>query len=124
MRLHEHRKDNIVEIIYFDQTQVFEGSTSNIFAVINDKLVTPSSKLLPGITRKLILENFATPVLVEDFKITDLKRASEIFLTGSNKEIMPVTTLDGNPVGNGTVGEISKTIIKEFRTYVEAGEFS
>lgn len=108
-----------IEPVYYDDHQVFEGSNSNIFALIDDKIVTPQSNILLGITRNVLLEilSLDLPIEARDFPIEKLRAAQEVFFTGSNKEVMPITKIDGHPVGDGNVGEITKEIMKQFREF-------
>ncbi|MEK7602036.1 MAG: aminotransferase class IV [Patescibacteria group bacterium] len=115
------QKVGAIEPLYYDDLHVLEGSTSNVFAVIDGALVTPKTTILKGITRSVVLTKLslsAKPV-ERDFTIEELRRAEEVFVTASNKEIMPVTTLDGVPVGTGEVGPITKEVMKQFREYAE-----
>ena len=88
-----------------------EGTSSNLFVVMNGLLITPPDcpGLLPGITRDLVLElaeaadiPFARAVVSEQ----DLIEADEIWLTSSTREIAPVTLLNGKTVGSGEPGPI------------------
>ncbi len=106
-----------IEIIYYNDDSVTEGCVSNIFAVINGKLVTPKSNLLPGITRGIVLE--LTHAEERDFTIDELRSATEVFVTSSNKEVLPVTKIDGVFVGNGKVGPITKEAMLKFKNFVE-----
>ena len=88
-----------------------EGAASNLFVVLDGELRTPpkGSRLLPGITRDVILELAAAngiPHREADIRAEDLARASEIWVTSSTKEILPVTTLDDKPVGDGKPGPV------------------
>ncbi len=94
-----------------------EGAASNLFAVFDEKpgsvLVTPPKgpRLLPGITRDVILELAEAQGIAHceaDIRREDLARAREIWVTSSTKEILPVTTLDGEPVGEGKPGPVFK----------------
>ena len=108
-----------VEPVYYSDTQVFEGSNSNIFAAISGKLLTPKTNILAGITRTVLMEilKLDIPLEVKDFTLDDLLHAEEAFLTGSGKEITPITSVDGKPLGNGTVGATTKEVMKQFREY-------
>jgi branched-subunit amino acid aminotransferase/4-amino-4-deoxychorismate lyase len=82
---------------------VVEGAMRNIFAVIRGELVTPplSRGFLPGITRAAVLqiaEKESIPHAERDLPLTDLRTAHEAFLTSSLAEILPVASLDGNPI--------------------------
>lgn len=115
----EAQKINAVETIYYNNSQVFEGSTSNVFALINGKLITPKSNILPGVTRNTLLEILKLNVVVaaKDFPINDLLSTKEVFLTGSNREVTPVTKIDGKKVGDGKVGPITKEVMRQFKEY-------
>jgi branched-chain amino acid aminotransferase len=112
-------KSGAIEPIYFDKRQVFEGATCNIFAVIRGRLLTPKTNILPGITRDTLLAHFRSPIpmKVADFSRTELLKASEVFLTASNKEVMPVTIIDGKKVGKGTVGPVTKEAMRQFAEF-------
>lgn len=110
------------EVIYRQNSLVFEGTTSNLFAVINGELCTPKSGILLGITRNVILNRLSLPFSIAQREITyaELKNASEIFVTASGKEIMPAVMLDGQKVGTGSVGAVTKKISKTFRDFTLA----
>lgn len=90
---------------------VTEGAASNLFAVINDKLVTPpkSNHVLPGITRDLIIELAnANGLPCEERTISEaeLQQASEIWVTSSTREILPIIKLNEQIVGEGKPGAL------------------
>ncbi len=113
------KKIDAVQPVYYDDTQVFEGSNSNIFAVIDGKLLTPETHLLQGITREVLLEilKLDIPIEVKNFTRNQLLQAQEAFLTGSNIEVTPVTKIDGESIGNGIVGEVTKEVMRQFKDY-------
>lgn len=123
MRTREAAAQGAFEPIYYDDTQVYEAVTSNVFAVIDGALVTPKAGILEGITRAVLLEILppaGIPVEARDFTIGDLRRASEIFLAASNKDVLPITTLDDAPVGNGAVGPITKHAMAQFAAFTRS----
>ncbi len=104
------------EAILINEGQVTEGAASNVFAVINDVLVTAPTgpRLLPGITRDLVIELAAEHNIAceeRDFSEQELLSASEIWFTSSTKEILPVVKLNGKPVANGQSGPIWEKMI-------------
>ncbi len=113
------------EAILVKDGYVTEGAASNIFAVIDGILITPpkSHEILPGITRDVILEiaiqnNIA---FSEDIISLDaLKTASEIWLTSSTREIIPVVQLDTEIIANGKPGPIWQTMNRLFQTYKQS----
>ena len=102
---------------------VAECSTSNIFLVVGGKLLTPSveSGILPGVTREEVIElalNLGVAVVEEEISLAVLLDADEAFMTNSIIEIMPITTVDGKPVGSGMVGEITEKLMGAYRELV------
>ncbi len=86
---------------------IAEGAGYNVFAFVDGSWVTPSHGGLRGVTRKTVLELIAelghTPiqgVLTAD----QLRRADEIITTTTAGGVMPITVVDGRPVGSGSVG--------------------
>lgn len=104
------------EAIFLDRNgHVVEGSAENIFLVIDGKLVTPSvtDNILEGITRKTIIEiagDLGLPIVERSVDRTELYKAQEVFLTGTGAKVSPVVEIDGVPVGEGTVGTVSKKL--------------
>ncbi|KPK46631.1 MAG: hypothetical protein AMJ77_05620 [Dehalococcoidia bacterium SM23_28_2] len=99
---------------------VAEGSASNVFLVQEGRLVTPSleSGVLAGITRQAVLELAAAAGLqtVESqVELSAFQEASEVFLTGSVMEVMPLTRLDGRPLGSGKPGPVTKRLRRLYR---------
>jgi D-alanine transaminase len=99
------------EAILIRNGKATEGSASNLFVVLDNLLITPpkSRFLLPGITRDLVLELARDNGInseERDIDAEELESADEIWLTSSTKEIMPVTTLNRQPVGSGRPGPL------------------
>ena len=120
LALNKAGKTGAVESLYVNsQGNVLEGTTSNFFALIDGQLVTPRDDILPGITRDVIL-NITEPVfrpLLRTVSRTELYKADELFLTSSNKEVLPVRQVDDVVIGTGKPGEITRKIQKLFRAY-------
>ena len=86
-----------------------EGAASNIFIVKDGLLIAPpkTQLMLPGITYDVILELAAQhgqPLAVREIAEAELRTADEVWMTSSTKEILAITTLDGQPVGTGRPG--------------------
>ena len=100
---------NALEAILIRDGLAYEGAASNLLMVRDGIIVTPPKgpHLLPGITRDLILELAAEaglPYRETDIPAEELNQAEEIWLSSSNREIMPVTLLNGKQVGDGKPG--------------------
>ena len=113
---------NAAEAIFIRNGHVTEGSASNVFMVKNRELITPakSQYLLPGITRDLVLE-LAEENHVQcregDITLEQLEAADEIWLTSSTKEILPVSKLNGQPVGVGHPGPLWSRLLTLYQDY-------
>lgn len=101
------------EILLFDREgNLTEGAAVNVFVVKNGEIATPplSNKLLPGITRLLLLkilrEHSQLNVVERDISYNEVLAADEIWLTSSSKEVAPVLSINDQPVGDGKVGDI------------------
>jgi D-alanine transaminase len=100
-----------VETIMFRDGILTEGAASNIFAVENGVLLAPpkDNYMLPGITYDLILELAVAngiPLEIGKYSEARIRAADELWLTSSTKEVLPITRLDGQPVGTGKPGAI------------------
>jgi len=99
---------------------ITEGSGFNIFIVKKGLLKTPRLGVLEGITRKTVLEIAASknwPAHIGEVPVSDLYSCDEIFMATTAGGIMPITELDGQPVGGGQVGPHTREI---FEAYWEA----
>lgn len=121
------RKKSAVEAIYIYKklNKVYEGTQSNIFIIKDQNIYTPDGETLPGITRELIfnLSRKLYPTTMREMTIDELFSADEIFLSASNKEIMPVIKVDNKVIGNGKPGEVTKKIMLEFKKFINSGKW-
>jgi len=103
---------------------VAEGATSNLFMVVDGSLHTPSlaTGVLAGITRSVVLrlvaERLGMPTAERTIMPGELRVADELFLTSSVRGIMPVTTLDGAPIGAKAVGPVTRRVIKVYAEFL------
>jgi branched-chain amino acid aminotransferase len=89
---------------------VVEGPGFNVFAVGGRRISMPSRGVLEGITRKTVIESAAQHGIPLDQRAVpadELRAADEVFVTSTAGGIMPVTTLDGKPVGSGKPGPVT-----------------
>ena len=99
---------------------VREGTSSNLFTVSGGVLNTHplDHAILPGITRQVVIDicnasNLAVKEVYADRQ--SLHDATEIFLTGTVSEVLPVTTVDGRRIDDGKVGPITRRIYAELK---------
>jgi len=119
VRLQEKRKaKGAAEIIYHHNGKLLEASTSNVFIVKNNVVITPKENILEGITRKIVLElarKAGYAVEERDVSMEEFFAADEVFITASFKEIVPVVKADDTIVGGGVPGPITKALTEEFK---------
>jgi branched-subunit amino acid aminotransferase/4-amino-4-deoxychorismate lyase len=94
---------------------VLEATTSNVWWRSGQRLRTPAvdTGILPGVTRSVLLvEARALGHEVEEgrFPVADLAAADEAFTTSSVREVMPVVSLDGKPIGDGKPGDVAREL--------------
>lgn len=95
------------------QGNVVEGPGFNVFAVRAGRLVTPREGVLEGITRRTVMEiaaSLGVPVEARALPAAELRTADEAFLTSSGGGVLPVTRVDGRPVGSGRVGLLTERL--------------
>ena len=114
-------------IMLSDKGNIAEGSGQNIFIYKDNQLLTPpiETGALGGITRKTVIEiakYLEIPVIEKDLTPTELVSSEEIFFTGTATEVVGVVSVDSNPVGNGSVGEITSKIRNKYLEIVNGQE--
>ena len=120
MQAQVNKNTDIYEPLYFSDKQVFETSNSNIFAVKDGALYTPKNNVFLGAARGVVVNDLKDKfqVIEEDFNLDFLLNSDEVFLTSSGKEVVSVVQIDDFIIGDGTVGEIGKLVLKEFQEFV------
>jgi D-alanine transaminase len=107
-------------LLYNELEEITEGASSNVVVVKDGKLATPmlDNQVLPGITRSVLLDILAkyTQRGIEQrvITLTEARKADEVWMTSSSKDIVPVIELDGEPVGHGKPGPVWQEIMKLF----------
>ncbi len=99
---------------------VAECTGDNIFLLRQGRLLTPPGYLgaLEGITRQAVMElarKRKMKVAEEPFTRYDVYTASEVFLTGTAAELVPVTIVDGRQIGDGLPGTVTKRLTADFK---------
>ncbi|CRG03776.1 D-alanine aminotransferase [Streptococcus pneumoniae] len=78
--------------------------------------------ILNGITRKVIKwisEDKNIPFIEETFTVDFLKNADEVIISSTSAEVMPVVKIDGEDVGNGNVGDVTRQLQDGFNEYIK-----
>jgi branched-chain amino acid aminotransferase len=96
---------------------ITEGPGFNVFAHVNGRWLTPVGGTLQGITRRSVIELAAeagNPVEQGRLSAEDLYRAAEILITSTAGGIMPVTSVNGEPVGSGAPGPLTASLRERY----------
>ena len=117
-------KYNAQEAIQHRGDIVTEGSSSNVYAIKDGEIYTHpvNNYILNGITRmviKSVAEDKGIPFNEETFTLDFLKSADEIIVSSTSIEVMPVVKLNGENVGDGQVGSITKSLQEGFNKYID-----
>lgn len=117
------------EALFIKDGMLIEGSHSNLFGVLDGTLVTyPSCNyILSGITRALVLEmarQLDIPCAERPIPWDRIDDVEELFLSGTTTEVMPIATVDGRKVGNGSRGAITRRLQEAYRERAGAAKLS
>jgi branched-chain amino acid aminotransferase len=92
---------------------VTEGAGYNVFALVDGRLLTPASGTLEGITRRTVMElaeREGIPAELVALPEATFRQGAELFATTTAGGVMPITSLDGEPVGDGAVGPVTRRL--------------
>lgn len=110
-------------LLYLPDGTLTEGTHTSFFGVLHGTLLTApnSNAILPGITRGLVLrlaERAGVPVREHVLKREDLAEVSELFLTGTTTEVLPVVRVDGELIADGKPGAVTRRLQEEYQEMV------
>ncbi|MEH0022888.1 MAG: aminotransferase class IV [Desulfobacter sp.] len=123
LALKKAKAQGAVEAIYVNgENLALEATTSNLFAFIDNTLVTPATGVLKGITRKAVVSLAADLFDIEErpLPLDDLLRAEEVFITGTNKGVVPVVRIDDISIGSGRPGKNTLVLKKTLDDHASA----
>lgn len=120
MGLIEAKKRKAQEGIFTDGNKILEGAITNIFISDGKSIKTPPIEdgILPGITRRLLIELARKEgIKVAEISLSkkDLNNCKEAFLTNSVMEIVPLLKIDDNLVGNGKIGLLTRRLQQSYK---------
>jgi D-alanine transaminase len=98
---------------------IMEATASNVFVVYKDRLVTPplTNYILAGITREAVIELAAAEgigTVEEPVSAHLIYTADEVFITGTNSELGPVSAVDGRTIGAGHAGPVFERVLAAY----------
>lgn len=127
----EHRRQRALKnlppavhegLLVDERGAILEGFTSNFFAIIAGELHTADDKVLLGISRKILLTARPSSMkLVEQpVLVNQLSGLDESFLTSSSRGVVPIVSIDDQPIGSGRPGPLTEELCRRYDRWVEA----
>ena len=104
-------------ILTDEENNITEGPGFNIFCVDETGLNSPNKGVLEGITRQTVLDlakELNVPFQLRPISLETLKSSNEVFATSTAGGIMPITKINGLPIGRGAPGEITRKLHKTY----------
>ncbi len=123
MALKQARARGAAEAVFVDRRGfVLEGTMSNLFIFQNGVLITPGEGILAGITRQVILDlaDSVFAVEIRPISLVEFEKADEVFITGTNKGLVPVAMINDTPVQAGCPGVHTRQMLDIFYSFVAA----
>ncbi len=111
-----------VESVYVNKDDhVLEGTTSNLFIVRDNAVISPSEDILPGITRDVLIDILKPDFPVELQPVTrqELLDSDEAFITSSTKEVVPVVQVDDQNIADRLPGPVTRKVMELFKNYTD-----
>lgn len=111
----EKINNNAQEIVYRKDGNILECSTSNLFIVKDNIIITPQKNIFLGTIRNLVIEIAKNNDFIleeRDVTMDELLASDEAFVTATYKKIVPVVNVDGAVIGDGKAGGNTKKLMK------------
>lgn len=117
------KEAGVFEAIFVRDGVVTEGSVSNVAVVKAGCVITApeGGRILAGVTRALVLDlarKEGVPVEERAVLLEELRRADEVLLCGTTVEILPIISIDGEPIGGGAPGIVTKKLHTAFQRFI------
>lgn len=109
-------------IILTEKGELTEGFSSNIYGIKRGVLHTAKTDILEGISRRILLHVApdVLPVELRRLHLEEVPALDEAFLTSSGRGVLPIVSIDGITIGNGTPGPRTKEFASHYDAWVEA----
>jgi len=118
----EIKEMNAVDVLYYHDDVVLECSRGNIFVVKNGKVFTPDEEILRGVTRSIVIDlmsNSGIHYSLQPITKVELLAADEVFISSTNKLIMPIVKINNFEIGKGIPGPITERISELYMKLLE-----
>ncbi len=102
------------DVLYFFNGKVTECPRANFFIVTElNEVLTPKDNILQGVTRKHVINVKGYTIKEANISLEMLASAKEAFISSSTKNILPVTAINGNSIGDGKPGPITRNLYNQ-----------
>jgi len=102
---------------------LLEGSSSSVFLCVGGTLVTPpnSHRILPGTSRDAVIELARgwRSVVVREIAVSEIEGCDELWVASAGRGVLPVTTVDGRPVGTGRPGPLWREMYDRLQRHLD-----
>ena len=109
-----------------EQGRVTEGASSSAWIVTREGMLIThplGPDILPGVTRAVVIDVIRAQGLAFEeraFTVEEAYGAREAFITSASQIVLPVTTIDGHPIGNGAPGLIAAGLRRDYHRHAES----
>ena len=102
--------------------RLLEGTTTNFFCFKENKLITPKLDILPGITRGVLIDLLKGhfDLDVREIQKDELPSMEEVFISASNKKVVPIIQVDDIVIADGRPGRRTQKVMQLFKDYTTA----
>ncbi len=109
-----------LDLLYHDGERVFEAASASVYFVRGDTILAPQSDVLHGTIGAFVLDlaRERYPVVRTDVTLDEAFAADEAFLTSTTRGVVPIVLIDDKPVGDGTVGAVTRDLMGRYRAAV------
>ena len=121
--LEQAKAMDAIESIYVDRNnRLLEGTTTNFFCFKENKLITPKLDILPGITRGVLIDLLKGhfDLDVREIQKNELPSMEEVFISASNKKVVPIIQVDDIVIADGRPGRRTQKVMQLFKDYTTA----
>lgn len=108
-----------LDLLYHDQGRVFEAASASFYVVRGRTIMAPADRVLWGTIGSFVLELADDcEVVYGDVTLQDALAADEAFLTSTTRGVVPIVQLDDQPIGDGSVGPVTRELMARYRAAV------
>lgn len=113
-------RGDVFEVLLTKNGKIYEGMTSNFYAVKGNRLITAKSGILHGVTRNIVIrlaKGQGLQVRYQHPRVNE-QYYDEALITSSSRGVVPVVRIGESAVGQGSVGKYAKELQKAYKSYI------